>query len=133
MCHPALSIVIIDVLNKLFDEDNQKYYVGNYNKVSYVQPLYPIHNKTNTVLKNINLFTKYSMRKNMGSRMGPVESTDQALHHKRNRKKSFRIIREERMKKSSKLTRKSNRGQPNRNPYTNTYNLSSNNINKLDS
>jgi hypothetical protein len=125
--------VVIDVLNKLFDEYNQEYYVGNYNKVSYIQPLYPIHNKTNTVLKNINLFTKYSIRTNKGSRMGPVESTEQALNHKRNRKKSFRAIREERFKKSSKLTRKSNRAQPNKNPYTNTYNLSPNNINEMDS
>lgn len=125
--------VIITVLNKLFDENNQEYYVGNYNKISYIQPLYPIHNKTNTVLKNINLFTKYSTRKNRGSRIGPVESTEPVLNHKRNRKKSFRAIRGERLKRSSKLTRKSNRVQSNRNPYTNTYNLSPNNINELDS
>jgi hypothetical protein len=118
--------VIITVLNRLFDENDPDYYIGNGRMV-------PIHNKTNMILNNMNKRNIYFTRTNKGSRMGPVESTEQALNHKRNRKKSFRAIREERLKKSSKLTRKSNRVQPNRNPYTNTYNLSTNNINELDS
>ncbi len=118
--------IIITVLNRIFDEDNHEYYIGN-------SRLVHIHNKTNAVLNNINKHNIYFTRKNKGSRMGPVESKEKALNHKRNRKKSFRAIREERFKKSSKLTRKSNRAQPNRNPYTNTYNLSPNNINELDS
>lgn len=118
--------IIITVLNRLFDEDNHEYYIGN-------SRLVHIHNKTNAVLNIINKHNIYFTRKNKGSRMDPVESTEPVLNHKRNRKKSFRAIREERLKKSSKLTRKSNRVQSNRNPYTNTYNLSPNNINKMDS
>jgi hypothetical protein len=131
------SIAMINVLNKLFDENNKEMFIGEVSrniphKYNTRNP-FPIHNKTNLILKGINAHTNHFTRKNKGSRMEPLESKEQTLTHKRNRKKSFRAIREERLKKSSKLTRKSNRVQPNRNPYTNTYNLSPNNINKLDS
>lgn len=132
------SLAIINVLNKLFDENNKEMFIGevsrNTKSNTYNTRIpFPIHNKTNLILKGINAHTNHFTRKNKGSRMGPVESTEQALNYKRNRKTSFRAIREEKFKKGSKLTRKTNRGQPNKNPYTNTYNLSPNNINEMDS
>lgn len=58
--------VIITVLNRLFDENNKDFYVGNSNK------LIQIHNKTNFVLKNINSHKKHATRKNMGKRVMPL-------------------------------------------------------------
>ena len=57
--------VIINVLNKLFDEDNTEFYIGNQNK------LVPIHNKTNIILKNMNKQDKHVSRKNKGKMMNP--------------------------------------------------------------
>jgi hypothetical protein len=57
--------IIITVLNRLFDEDNQEYYIGNKNII------YPIHNKTNLVLNNINKHTSLITRKNKGIKMYP--------------------------------------------------------------
>ena len=56
--------VIITVLNRLFDEDNELY-IGNKDK------LYPIHNKTDNVLNNINKHSTIFTRKNKGTRMLP--------------------------------------------------------------
>ena len=55
--------IIITVINRLFDEDNKKFYVGNQNR------LFPIHNSTNTVLKNIDSQTQHVTIKNKGVRM----------------------------------------------------------------
>ena len=57
--------VIITVLNRLFDEDNKEFYIGNKDK------LYLIHNKTNIVLNNINAHSKIFTRKNKGIKMLP--------------------------------------------------------------
>lgn len=101
--------VIITVLNRLFDEADPKYYIGKYNNdKTYIQTLYPIHNKTNTVLKSINSFTKYSTRKNKGSFINPVESSEPFTFNsiaKLHRKKSFRAKRDGRRR--GRLTRKS--------------------------
>lgn len=120
--------VIITVLNRLFDENDPDYYIGNKNK------LFPIHNKTNAVLNNINRHTEHFTRKNKGSRMGPVESTEPMLNHKRNRKKSFRAIREERFKKSLRFTRKTNKVVRNKSytHHNNTVSLSSNNYKEVN-
>jgi len=55
--------VIIIVLNRLFDENNKEFYIGNKNI------LVPIHNITNVVLNNINSHISHVIRKNKGSRM----------------------------------------------------------------
>ncbi len=58
--------VIITVLNRLFDENNKEYYIGNSNSLFHLQ------NKTNLCLKNINNYTKYVSRKNKGIRLIPL-------------------------------------------------------------
>lgn len=58
--------IIITVLNKLFDEDNSEYYIGNKNK------LIPIHDKTNIVLKTINQYSEHAVRKNKGVQVFPL-------------------------------------------------------------
>jgi hypothetical protein len=50
--------VIITVLNRLFDENNNEYYIG-YNK-----EIMNIHNQTNNVARIINKYKKYATRKN---------------------------------------------------------------------
>ena len=56
--------IIIAVLNRLFDEDDE-YYVGNKNK------LIPYHNKTSPVLENMNAQNKFVKRKNKGKGIIP--------------------------------------------------------------
>lgn len=65
--------VIITVLNRLFDEKNKDFYVGNTNK------LIPIHNQTNNILQNINNHSTLTMRKNKGVKMLPTLSQDPPL------------------------------------------------------
>jgi hypothetical protein len=57
--------VIITVLNRLFDEDNSEFYIGNEDK------LVPIHKNTNIVLNGINIRSKIVTLKNKGKRMYP--------------------------------------------------------------
>jgi hypothetical protein len=57
--------IIISTLNKLFDEDNTEYYIGNNHN------LVPIHNKTNKILNQMNKETRHATRKNKGVLMGP--------------------------------------------------------------
>ena len=57
--------VIITVLNRLFDEEDE-YYIGNKDR------LVPIHKNTNAVLKNMNKYTQHVERKNKGILMLPV-------------------------------------------------------------
>jgi hypothetical protein len=80
--------VIINVLNRLFDEDDE-YYIGN-NSI-----LYPIHKKTNLVLNNINKHTTIITRKNKGTFLYPTSiSTESPIninyttHHKIHRKRN---------------------------------------------
>lgn len=57
--------IVLNVLNKLFDEDNTEYYIGNNHNLA------PIHNKTNTILNQMNKETRHATRKNKGVLMGP--------------------------------------------------------------
>jgi len=68
--------VIIDVLNRLFDEDNKEFYIGirhrdNTNYVNNHYKLYEPHKLTNTVLQNMNMHSKYNTRRNKGRMMLP--------------------------------------------------------------
>lgn len=55
--------VIITVLNRIFDEDNKEYYIGNKNNVIHV------HKNTNTVLGILNNHTPLITMKHKGNRM----------------------------------------------------------------
>lgn len=76
--------VIITVLNKMFDEDNKEYYIGNTNK------LYPIHTKTNFVLNVMNRYNKYATRKNKGISMLPKTLPDPPMNLNRSLLKNKR-------------------------------------------
>ena len=52
--------VIIAVLNRLFDQDNKAFYIGD------VDILAPVHNTTDAVLKNIDAVRTHVTRKNVG-------------------------------------------------------------------
>ena len=58
--------VIITVLNRIFDEDNKDFYVGN--------PGFPVHNNTNKYLKIINNQAVAITRKNKGHMIDPLPS-----------------------------------------------------------
>lgn len=79
--------VIITVLNRLFDEDNKKYYIGNTDK------LFPIHNKTNSILENINRHDTYCTRKNKGIKMYPKLTNSSNITIKYNNGKNKRKTR----------------------------------------
>ena len=57
--------IIITVLNKLFDENNNEYYVG------YNRDITNIHNQTNNTALIINTHTTYATRKNKGKTYFP--------------------------------------------------------------
>lgn len=84
--------VIIAVLNKIFDENNKEYYIGN--------KIYPIHNKANIVLKNINTRTKYTVRKNIGKTLMP-ELTNTTIFNIKEKSNKIKYI-----KKNKRMTRK---------------------------
>jgi hypothetical protein len=95
--------VIITVLNRIFDEDNKDYYIGDTNK------LYYIHNKTNNVLQNINNHSKLSTRKNKGVRMFPNFSLDPPIIlNKTNRATTRKINRKHKTKSSIKNNNQNN-------------------------
>ena len=85
--------VIITVLNRIFDEDNKEFYIGNENK------LFSIHNKTDTVLENINRFSKSVTLKNKGVRMYPPLNNGQQYVIQRNKRMP-------KIKSKAKCTRK---------------------------
>jgi len=69
--------VIIDVLNRIFDEDNKEFYIGirhrdNTNYVNNHYKLYEPHKLTNNVLQNMNMYTTYNTRCNKGRIMHPL-------------------------------------------------------------
>ena len=114
--------VIVTVLNRLFDEHNEEYYIGNNN-------LTHIHNSTNLVLNSMNKHNTYFIRKNKNTRMGPIESSEPFTINsisKLDRKKSFRARREGRRR--GRLTRKSNKINKKSTIFNNTEPLSQNNI-----
>lgn len=49
---------ILSVLNNLFDEDNEEFYIGSPGKIIH------IHNKVNSVLTDLNSHSKYATRRN---------------------------------------------------------------------
>jgi hypothetical protein len=57
--------VILSVMNRLFDEDDNEYYIGN------KDILYPIKNQTNNVLININGPNVIPKRQNTGTMLLP--------------------------------------------------------------
>jgi hypothetical protein len=61
---------ILDVLNRLFNEKNENYYIGRKKDMTNV------HKKTNIILANMNMHTKHATRKNRGVMLGPVMSTN---------------------------------------------------------
>ena len=70
--------VIITVLNRLFDETNTRFYIGNKqpNDINMENPAYPVHNKTNKTLTIINTNTNKIKRNNRGLFMDPPSSND---------------------------------------------------------
>jgi len=86
--------VIITVLNRLFDEDNDEFYIGNKDEII------PIHMKINTILENINTRAKQVSRKNKGNFVFPPLNIANSRHTKTDpkRKRGQQITR----KKSTK-------------------------------
>lgn len=79
--------VIIDIFNKLFDETNKEFYIGN-SQNNYLN----IHPNTNNILNNINLHSKYTSRKNKGVPIFP-SSNKPLIHLKyKNPKKTMKKI-----------------------------------------
>ncbi len=73
---------ILDVLNRLFNEENEKYYIGRKKDMTNV------HNKTNTILASMNTYTKYATRKNHGVLLGPRPSNQSPFVFKRNKNRN---------------------------------------------
>jgi hypothetical protein len=77
--------VIITVLNRLFDENDNKYYVGK--RTNY----YFIHNKTNTVLNKLNMYTALATRRNKGTKMiseGESNTPAMTIYYNKNKRKT---------------------------------------------
>lgn len=71
---------IINVLNKVFDENNKEYYIGNNRKkirghVVHDNSLIILHPNVNTVLENMNQHINHVARKNKGSLIIPYSNT----------------------------------------------------------
>ncbi len=98
--------VITCVLNKLFDEDNIHYYIGDYHKKYPItnnnqkntQQPFEINNKINSVLNNIDTRIQYIKRKNLGVPMFQEYSNKSILRilyskaHNKKRKKTHKKI-----------------------------------------
>jgi hypothetical protein len=65
--------VIITVLNRLFNESNTEFYIGDQDK------LYPLHKDIDRILNNINSHTQIVSRKNKGVKMMPKTGTNSGL------------------------------------------------------
>lgn len=77
---------IIEVLNNIFNEKKSEFYIGEPDK------LYPIHNKTNNVLNNINNHSTLTTRKNKGVRMLPKLSLNAPIAMSRNQRATTRKV-----------------------------------------
>jgi hypothetical protein len=73
--------VIIDVLNKIFDETNPNFYIGRQ------QYIYPVYLKINSILETLNNHTKYATRKNKGNMIIPTMNNKHCTHNKKNKHK----------------------------------------------
>lgn len=93
MVQKEMTVILI-VLNRLFDEDDE-YYIGNTNRyISY-------HNKTSPVLQNMNAHTNHVTRKNKGRGIIPfLKNGFHSTIHRRPRQKTPR------QKQSVRTTRK---------------------------
>lgn len=75
--------VIITVLNRIFDENDSEFYIGN---------ITPIHKKTNLVLNNMNTRTMIVSRKNKRARINPVESSEPVMNlYVKNKRKTRKV------------------------------------------
>ncbi len=83
---------IISVLNRLFNEKDTEFYIGNPNI------LYSIHRNTNNILNNINKHSKHTTRKNKWIKILPNYNSDVPFNINKNRKP--------RIKSNKRLTRK---------------------------
>lgn len=81
--------VVLTVLTRLFDEQNTQYYVGNPYR------LFPIHNRTNAFLKNINMHNQHVTRRNKGIHLYPSLENGPSigLKSRTNRRKYTRAMR----------------------------------------
>jgi hypothetical protein len=62
--------VIITVLNRLFDEDNKMFYIGDSKNTNQLPAhIFPIHKKTDNYVNIINKHTTHTQRKNRGKKM----------------------------------------------------------------
>jgi hypothetical protein len=66
--------VIINVLNRLFNESNTEFYIGDQDK------LYPLHEKIDSILNNINTRTTLISRKNKGVKMMPKTGANSGIN-----------------------------------------------------
>jgi hypothetical protein len=86
--------VIIIVLNRLFDEDNKEFYIGDKDK------LHTFNNNTDKVLNNINNRSKLTTRKNKGTKtilgantVKPDFTMNRALFNRMKKNKMTRKVR----------------------------------------
>jgi hypothetical protein len=80
--------IIVTVLNKLFDENNPEMYIGN----KYNNKIYSVHNITNNVLNNINKYSKYTTRKNKGTKIFHSFNNIPIIIKDKNKRRTFRKI-----------------------------------------
>lgn len=66
--------VIITVLNRIFNQNNTEYYI------KLPKDMYSIHQKTNIILDNIDKYSKYTIRKNKGTQMIPLNNTKDMIN-----------------------------------------------------
>jgi len=66
--------VIIKVLNKLFDEDNKEFYIGEYTNDK--KEITPIHLHINHIFENMNTHNQHTSRQNKGSTLLPQLNTN---------------------------------------------------------
>lgn len=91
--------VIITVLNRLFDENNAEFYIGNEDK------LFPIHNNTNIVLDGINKISKIVSLKNKGTRLYPPlnKNSESISKYRLNKKSQTRVNKSARGKRRTPI------------------------------
>ena len=78
--------VIITVLNKIFDADNEEYFVGS----NEMRVMLPIQNKTNILLNNMNANPNIATRKNVGKKINFMNMSQLRKLNKNPKKFSFK-------------------------------------------
>lgn len=92
--------VIICVLNRLFDETNEDFYVGNKKNLSF------IHNKTDKVLELMNKYTKHITRKNIETKLFPFSSNQSVFETNLKKNNTGRRITRKKNNRSKRTTRR---------------------------